>query len=426
MIMSHVLFSERLDRPLLKFDSVSTTSVHKRPMTGISLFGPYDKSLIQTKSVKHAIMYPNEHESLIGNFITAYTKGLDRYPGYTRWFRQGIEAFERYPIDKLTLDGYLDVANDVLKRTYDLVFVVTESLERPNPVYESVKTHFLKKGVPSQFISSVRLSGGPNQLQWVLGNVALSVYAKMGGTPWVIEAEDRPEIILGISRAFDRKNNVIVGFAVLFKQNGDFILTRSKAPVSSWDAYEISMEELVYDAINDFRRSEGNPGQVVFHFTKRPGQREIGAIQRAIRRLQLDINYALVHLNESSGIRLFDTSHTSYVPTAGLKVSLSSHEALLLLGGRDPTGYSSLIGTPTVLDVSIDKRSTVKRSDYNRIINQVFNLAFVNWRGFNARTLPVTTNYAYLIAKIIGDLGSADEWREIIDEKNLIDKAWFL
>src|SRR5579872_3615042 len=138
--MSRVLFSERLERPLSKFDSVSSTSVHRWPMSGISLFGPYDKGLIQNKSVKHAIMFPTKYEPIIGNFITAYTNGLDRYPGYTRWFRQGIETFERYPIDNVTLDGYRDVANEVAKRNYDLVFVVTESIERPNPIYEGVKT----------------------------------------------------------------------------------------------------------------------------------------------------------------------------------------------------------------------------------------------------------------------------------------------
>jgi hypothetical protein len=114
------------------------------------------------------------------------------------------------------------------------------------------------------------------------------------------------------------------------------------------------------------------------------------------------------------------------VPFAGLKVRLSSHEALLLLDGRDPRGLRPFIGTPRVLDVTIDKRSTVDYTDYQRLINQVFALAFVNWRGFNARTTPVTTNYAYLIAKVISGLESLEEWNEIVANEGLIDKAWFL
>jgi hypothetical protein len=60
------------------------------------------------------------------------------------------------------------------------------------------------------------------------------------------------------------------------------------------------------------------------------------------------------------------------------------------------------------------------------LINQVFALAFVNWRRFNARTTPVTTNYAYLIAKVISGLESLEEWNEIVANEGLIDKAWFL
>src|SRR5207245_989965 len=138
--------------------------------------------------------------------------------------------------------------------------------------------------------------------------------------------------------------------------------------------------------------------------------REIESIDRAVARLGLDVPYALMHLNDSSGFHLFDTSHSSYVPITGHKVSLSGHEAVLLLGGRDPSGYRSGIGTPSVLDVSIDKRSTIGLEDYDRLVDQVFNLAFVNWRGFNSRTIPVSTNYAYLIAKVIGDLESIEDW----------------
>jgi hypothetical protein len=423
---TYSLYGERLQRPYLKFDSVVSTSVHQWPMNGLSLYGPYDKSLMPVKSVRLAIMYPDKHEPRVADFLRAFTGGLQRYPGYIRWFRQGVEAFERYPISEITTEGYERVANDVSTRSYNLVFVVTEGFQRPNIVYQRIKTAFLKKGMPTQFLSSFRLYAGSEQLQWILSNIALSAYAKMGGTPWVIEAPERPEIVIGVSRAFDPKNNVVVGFAVIFKQNGDFVLSYSVPPVTTWNEYEEGVEKLVYEAISEYRRIERDPAQIVFHFSKRPGKREIDSISRAIDRLGLDVKYALVHLNEFSGFRLFDTSHHSYVPLAGLKVRLSSHEALLLLDGRDPRGARPFVGTPSVLDVTVDKRSTIDYKEYHRIIDQVFYLAFVNWRGFNARTIPVTTNYAYLIAKVISGLESINDWNEIITNGNLKDKAWFL
>jgi hypothetical protein len=421
-----LLFGEKLERPLLKFDNVISTSVHRFPMPGIHLYGPYDKSLMARKSVRFAIMYPIKHETLIGDFIRSFINGLGRYPGYPQWFRQNVEYFERYPISELTTESYEKVADNVLLRDYDLILVVTEEFGHPPIVYQRIKTKLLKSGIPSQFLNSTRLYARHDQLQWILSNISLSTYAKIGGTPWVIEASEKPEIIIGVSRVINPKSKVIIGFAIVFKQNGDFVLSYYKSPVTTWDEYERSIGDLVYETIDKYRRIERDPEQIVFHFSKRPGRREVESISRAIDKLGLEVKYALIHLNSYSGFRLFDTSHPSCVPFAGLKVRLSSHEALLLLDGRDPRGQRQFIGTPKVFDVTIDKRSTVNHADYQRLINQVFALAFVNWRGFNARTTPVTTNYAYLIAKVISGLESLEEWNEIIANEGLIDKGWFL
>jgi hypothetical protein len=48
----------------------------------------------------------------------------------------------------------------------------------------------------------------------------------------VIDAADRPEIVLGMSRGIDRRKNVLVGFTTIFKENGDYIFHHSKCPVT--------------------------------------------------------------------------------------------------------------------------------------------------------------------------------------------------
>ena len=134
------LLGERLERPLLKFDSVVSTSVHKWPMSGITLYGPYDKSLMTRKSIRFAIVYPEEHTSRIGDFEQSFKNGLLRYPGYTRWFRQNIDVFDRYQLMGTTREDYETVVKEITHKNYDLVFVVTEGAQRPNPIYRKVKT----------------------------------------------------------------------------------------------------------------------------------------------------------------------------------------------------------------------------------------------------------------------------------------------
>lgn len=230
-----------------------------------------------------------------------------------------------------------------------------------------------------------------------------------------------------MSRTFDKSKNVIVGFTVLFKQNGDYILSYSKSPVTSWGEYEKSVEELVYESVKEYRKQEQEPVNIIFHLTKKPGKdREINSVKNALTRLGSDIKYGFVHLNSYAGYRIFDASDSSYVPYSGLKVNLSNRQSLIMLDGRVPNKQRTSIGTPSVLEVTIHKDSTVPKDEYQRIIDQVYSFATVNWRGvINAKTVPVTTNYSTLIARIIGELGT-DNWDEIVKNKSLMEKAWFL
>ena len=147
-----------------------------------------------------------------------------------------------------------------------------------------------------------------------------------------------------MSRSIDKKNNVIVGFTVVFKQNGDFILSQAESPVSTWDNYQRSLSDLVSDAIESYTRIESEPESLVFHFSKRTGQKEVAAIGDAIKNIGMDIKYSIVHINPTSSFRTFDTSHSSYVPLKGLRVKLSNRESILLFDGRTPPKIKKLGG----------------------------------------------------------------------------------
>jgi hypothetical protein len=48
----------------------------------------------------------------------------------------------------------------------------------------------------------------PSQRAWVLGNIALASYAKVGGAPWVVaDSSGRHELVMGASRAQEETNN---------------------------------------------------------------------------------------------------------------------------------------------------------------------------------------------------------------------------
>ena len=63
--------------------------------------------------------------------------------------------------------------------------------------------------------------------------------------------------------------------------------------------------------------------------------------------------------------------------------------------------------------------------EFPRLVRQVHRFARVNWRGFNARAVPVTMNYSKLICDLVLEIGM-DRWNDIIAGGKLRDKAWFL
>ena len=307
----------------------------------------------------------------------------------------------------------------------DVVLLVTTS--ENSALYQTAKRELLGNGIPNQVVTVGKLRKA-KQVPWVLENVALACYAKIGGTPWVVASESsRRELVIGISRAQDRTNKFLVGFVTLFTQDGDFLLLHSLAPVLEWEReqYVQGLAQLIVEAYHEYRKHEVTPDAIILHLCKRPGRfREVEAVQQALLQIGNAFPYALIHLNDDSSFRLFDASHPTYVPQAGLKVDLSTHKALLLLDGRvGDRRYGR--GVPRVLEISMDKRSTMPVDEFPRLVRQIYNFARVNWRGFNARAVPVTLNYSHLIARLIVEIG-ANGWNQIISAGRLKDKGWFL
>jgi hypothetical protein len=345
------------------------------------------------------------------------------FPGFAPWFRVrlGFEPDIDKPtaFDEASLRRALD---DLVLHQCDLVLVVVQ--RRDEEAYRVCKSILLSNGIACQFVIASKLES-PTQRPWILGNIALALYAKAGGTPWVVaEPATQRELVMGVSRAQDRDRRFVVGFVTLFNQDGEFLLMHSKTPVVRWEDYVSSLEDLIVEAYEEYAGLSGPPDSLVLHFHKRPGWEENSAVDRALVRLGDSTSYSLLHLNEFSPFRLFDTTHTTHVPPSGLAVDVGARRALLLLDGLEG-GKRQRIGVPNIWDISMDARSTTPVAAFPRLVGQVHRFSKVNWRGFNARSIPVTVNYSKLICDQVLDIG-LDSWNSLVAHGRLRDKAWFL
>ncbi len=414
------LYGEILKTPNLRFDYSSTYAEDTFSKRGLSRYGPYDSSLLEKDIIKCVIFYQHNlshHKRILLNGLIS---GEEGFKGFESFFKVRLEFIEEI---QFYTDREVDtLLNSIISKGPDIVYVLLD--EQSRNLYPKIKLKLLANGIPNQVVLSERLAGTRGR-QYILENIALASYAKIGGTPWTISTtHDENKLILGVSRAQDYSKRYLVGFVVLFTNDGDFLFMNSKAPVLGWEDYIEGLAELIKNAIIEYKNIKGSPDSIIVHFHKRPGVKEIEAIENALKDTAKDIPYAIVHINEYSNFRLFDTTHHTYTPPKGLKVDLSSSEVLLMLDGRLGE-HRYKVGVPKVLNVRIDKRSTLGLEYFQDIIKQIYDFSHINWRGFNAAAIPITLNYSKLIARMVIETG-VKNWNQIIAEGKLRDKAWFL
>jgi len=415
------LYGSIISTPNLRFDYSSTYANHSNPRQGLKRFGPYDSNLFNKSEINTGIIYLNSTKNR-KYLIDGLLKGENYFDGFQKLFRIPIIFKEERSIINETEREIKVAIETLLNRDLDMVYILLNS--HKTPIYSFIKTILLANGIPSQVVIDEKLQN-PKQRSWILENIALATYAKVGGTPWVIANPiSKNQLILGVSRAQDKNKKYLVGFVTLFTHDGDFLLMHSKAPVIDWDNYVKGLESLISEAIDENEKRQGKPEEIIVHFHKRPGYRELESINNALKNSNSQIPYALFHINEYSNFRLFDTSHRTYIPEAGLKVDISKHESILLIDGRIGDERRRM-GVPRVLDIIMDKRSTLPIDNFPDLVKQISDFSRINWRGFNAAAIPITLNYSKLIARLISEIG-VEDWNQIVASGKLRDKSWFL
>lgn len=426
---------EKFSPPALRFSAASISQRDSYARRGIQNYGPYDSMTLGKDKVTCLVVYPASLQRTEQTLLSGLQNGNGAFAGFQKLFRLPLVICGECSVPNEAPDNLNNAIRVAIRDAQpDIVLLITSG---HNPaIYTGVKSLLIGLGIPSQFATHEKLNN-TYQLPWILENIALQMYAKIGGTPWtVLSSQKQRSLVLGISRAQDKQKRMVVGFVTLFSSDGDYLFFSSIAPQPVyWEnryAYQEALANVIVQAYRDYSYQNGQPDEIVIHLCKKPGKfREFYAAERAMKMLGASIPYAILHLNEYTSYRLFDTAHASYVPQPGIKVNLSETSALLFLDGRVRnfrTGEETRTrrGVPRLFEINFDTRSALPVSEFPRLIRQVYEFAAVNWRGFNAQSVPVTLNYSGLIADLIAEIG-VDTWKQHVAHLGLLaDKAWFL
>jgi len=451
------LSSYQLKFPRLVFDFGLTTQVSHDPMDGIRRFGPYDKRQPRKNPIRCAIVFPEWARSEAQRVLIAFRDGMFHFRGF-RHLSRGIDIaeFNEYALDithgaappqqadeyRQSLEPHKSAFEEV-----DLVFVLLPSSARftTDAPYAAAKVFFSKLGIPTQMIG-VNKVRNDEVFKWSISNMALACYAKLGNIPWVIEyTGDSDDLIIGFGKRESREGRLgeirrYFGFTTAYRNNGAFVTFQGLCPARTEENVGEQLEDAIKTALRQYAKQQkklGNPrivpDRVILHSFKRIGPAEVAALESATQYVgeatSTQIQHLLVHIEESKGLYMFDTGHRMYLPEAGQVVKLGRRQAILLTEGRERYKKHK-IGFPHPFRVTLDNGSQMNGQDYDlvfeELLRQVFSLSKINWRGFNAAAVPVTLNYSRLLAEIAGFCQKDEDWRAIVGQERLKDKAWFL
>ena len=423
----------------------------------IDLHGPYDAESFPDKRVKIAVVCPEEFVGEAGQFLRQLKEGINSAEKNAP-FRKGF--VRKYHLNACDLtfhevkrtgssleEAYKVASLEALKEKPNLALAVIREQYRDLPdvanPYYTTKARMMSQGVPVQLlkIETIRRQN----IEYVLNNISLAMYAKLGGIPWTLapNTDQAHEIVVGIGSALltDSRRGAgerVIGITTVFSGDGQYLLANNTQEVSSeqyLEALTRSLQETVTELRSRFGWKPKDRVRFIFHQRfKKYKDVEAEAIKSFAASLtDFDVQYAFVHVSDSHNWMLFEPTSQGVkfgksmkgkmVPQRGQCVPLGPNTALLTLAGPHQV-KTTLHGCPHPILVSIHEDSTFKSLDY--LVRQVFNFSFMSWRGFSPSTLPVSISYSNMIVDLLGHLRHVKNWNPETLATALKERRWFL
>jgi len=453
-----------LKTPTFIFDYAGIKTNKYSADAGLSTYGPYDSMNFDIKTPNVLCICNRNNRGYFTKFLSVLKDGLPQ----SKYFQKGLLKkydlqdilFDIKEIHSYTLDQYLDVISNYDENKPHLAIIeipleFKKLNDTSNPYYR-IKAKLLSLEVPVQYVTSetIRL-----YKDYILNSMALQVYAKMGGTPWVLPSQrsgDR-EIIVGIGHSLIRKNqyqgaeqNRVVGITTFLSGDGQYLLSDKVKDVS----FEDYFQELLKSLKNSIKRlssdqgwSEGDTIRLIFHIFKPIKNTEFDVISQLINETpEYKIKFAFVTISKSHPNLLFDINQMGvskysnsplkgeYIPNRASNVFLDSETCIVqMFGANELKTEKHAMSTPIQIKIRTpqgkytnNKLNDLLFYDLSYITQQIYSFTYLSWRSFLPGELPATMLYSNLISKLLGKMRNVPGWDADNLNYGLKKKKWFL
>lgn len=454
--------SFQLSQPNFIFDPAATKVESRNPDTGLKNFGPYDSSIFDPKSPRIlGICHKNDRGSF-STFIHNFINGMPTSTWFKEGFRKKYDFHDvKYDIKEVLdykIEDYSKIISSLDEKPDLVIIEIPEWFKKLKPElnpYYKLKAKLLSLEIPIQFVLDWKMKQSSDAL---LNAIGLQIYAKLGGTPWVLPSTrsvDR-ELIIGIGHSIIRNNsykgaeqNRVVGITTFFSSDGQYLLS-NKAKDVQFENYFSELLKNLKEALNTLQETQAwknnDTIRLIFHIFKPIKNVEHDVVQTLIQDFSsYNIQYAFVTISKRHPFQLFDISQKGrinykketigkFVPYRGSNILLDSSSCLVqLLGVNEIKTTKHGASSPLLIRIRkpIDSQGNEIESeelftDIQYIAQQVFSFTYLSWRGFLPSEHPATMLYSNLFANLLGKLRLIEGWHPDVLNFKLKRKKWFL
>ena len=459
--------SEMIARPSLVFDPSGMRTDHWSER-GIKANGPYDQRTFTPKKLNIAVICQARYEGQVEAFVAKFLDGMPdvktgrrgretaRYgDGFLRRFQLESPNVQTFTTTSPSLGGYQEARRKGLEYAanlgirWDLALVQIEedfkALPGPLNPYYGTKAMLLKNHVAVQNFRLETMRQDPNGLVFTMNQMSLASYAKLGGRPWLLGAEQTVahELVIGVGSHVASDSRIgggtrHVGITTVFSSDGGYHLSE-RTNVVPFEDYSAALAETLKGTIIRVRDEDNwkstDRVRLIFHMFKPAKDVEADAIKAAVEALDLDnVTYAFLHIAPTHPFVIFDRNQKgrpSYAPkkgilgpTRGVHLKLGDYESLVVFSGASELKKET-DGLPRACLLKLHRNSTF--GDMTYLARQAFDFTAHSWRIMSPEPFPITIKYSDLIAERLTGLKQVSGWDDdAVKFREIGRTPWFL
>ena len=406
---------ERLSTKNYLFNGNETSNSQ---FNGLMENGAYHE-IINNNQLQYIYIFKENDKQYANNLIKALNgKEYGTFKGLNKL---GLPLQAKDNTKAITINNYDDF-KEILEKNLppenDFI-IISIFPSKEEKFYYELKNYCLNKNIPLQAVH-IETIAYENKLKWSVSGIALQMFTKLGGVPWIVKTQNSNCLIIGIGQSIERTEQSISRFfaySVFLEASGKFLKIETLADAKIKDDFLNAVAVNVKRIINENK----NYQRIIFHVPEKIKNETVKKIEDILRESQTNVELYILRINDDSKFFGYDLNNNSMIPYESSYIQLSDNEYLVWTEGLNYHNPKPLkrYGNPLYIQFFYPNN---KNYDKKILLHDILNLSGANYRGFNAKALPVSLYYPKLISNFY------KHFKEInLDQISIgSDKLWFI